>query len=491
MYNNGNIQYSDEPIIRLQECFENRKSTKEEFEKEYWGYVEKNIEKKSERLERVAQAFSSKYEWRSFQGWRSAYLIFWGYCKWLKAGNKKADETEPTMQHILEDNMEAFDVENPERFLVLEICLDYFYKVGKNIKLFWPLRQTARLYSIICQMNHYYEECNDFYGEEACLFLLDQVLERWSGEELKKTKREELNGNVYYLTAFSGKLDGRMKQNEKPKRIETGIQREPQLYYPSKQEVKYYTHTNAVNTQEDEEKSIEEEETARNTGQNNSCPNDIPGQKDGKKGIKGENVGKKGQEEEPEIEKKTEKRGRQIKIQILILKAAGMIFLMVVSFWLGECHQQYSKKMQVEELKSQNAELKEQMEALQQELEDVQSKYERMRNSENVKNPWNVGVGISGIGAADTESTEPESAESESGQQGSVYEVKKNDIEETHVLQREYNFRSEPDEYAEVYMVLGVGMSVEVLQVMENEWVQVQYNGIVGYIKCGGELGSE
>lgn len=152
---------------------------------------------------------------------------------------------------------------------------------------------------------------------------------------------------------------------------------------------------------------------------------------------------------------KSAKAKRNRDRNILIIGAVAVVLVIVLIFSGGKSWQRRIDKKEIDTLSQKNAELQSQVQSLEQEKTELQNSLTSVQK-------------------------QPENTTSTS----------KNTSGTTHVLQTTYNFRSEPSVDSDVLDELDEGVSVTIVKEMSDGWVQVQYNGQTGYLKCADELTS-
>jgi type II secretory pathway pseudopilin PulG len=145
--------------------------------------------------------------------------------------------------------------------------------------------------------------------------------------------------------------------------------------------------------------------------------------------------------------------------KILIIAAAVLLLVLILFFAAGRSWQRGKDKKEIENLNSVNANLQTQIQSLQKENQELKTQATTNNATQNTNTTANTNQ--------DTNSTTTGN---------------------THVLKEAYNFREESNVDSDILAELDEGTSIQILQVLSDNWVQATYNGVTGYIKCGDEL---
>ena len=141
--------------------------------------------------------------------------------------------------------------------------------------------------------------------------------------------------------------------------------------------------------------------------------------------------------------------------KILIIGAVSILLVVILIFSAGKSWQRRVDKKEINRLNQSNADLQTQIQDLQKSNSDLQAT----------------------IASLKTQQTTTSASAADSSANGT-----------THVLQTGYNFRAEASTDSEIVMELEEGTSVKIIKVMTDGWVQAEYEGETGYLKCGDEL---
>lgn len=159
-------------------------------------------------------------------------------------------------------------------------------------------------------------------------------------------------------------------------------------------------------------------------------------------------------------QKRKEERNRSAKAKrdrdrkILIIAGVSVLLVVILIFSAGKAWQRRVDKKEIDRLTTSNNDLQTQ-------IQDLQKSNAELQNT---------------ISSLETQ-TQSSSNNTTAPANGT-----------THVLQTGYNFREEPNTDADVLAELDEGVSVTIVSVQDDGWVQAQYNGQTGYLKCGDEL---
>lgn len=151
--------------------------------------------------------------------------------------------------------------------------------------------------------------------------------------------------------------------------------------------------------------------------------------------------------------KRPSKSGLDRDKKILIIGAVTVLLVIILIFSAGKSWQRRTDKKEIDTLSRLNAELKAQVADLEKDNTELQKTVSSMK-------------------------TETQSTGNSTGKTSG----------KTHVLQTAYNFRAEPNVDADIVLELDEGASVTIVKELDDGWVQAQYNGESGYLKCGDEL---
>lgn len=141
---------------------------------------------------------------------------------------------------------------------------------------------------------------------------------------------------------------------------------------------------------------------------------------------------------------------------ILIIGVIAVVLVIILIFSGGKSWQRRIDKKEIDTLSQKNSELQTQVQNLEKEKAELEKSLSSVQKE----------------------------SQNTTGTTGSV-------SGKTHVLQTAYNFRSEASVDSDVLDELDEGVSVTILKEMSDGWVQVQYNGQTGYLKCADELTSD
>ena len=144
--------------------------------------------------------------------------------------------------------------------------------------------------------------------------------------------------------------------------------------------------------------------------------------------------------------------------KILIIGAVSILLVVILIFSAGKSWQRRVDKKEITRLNQSNADLQTQIQDLQKSNSDLQAT----------------------ISSLKTPQTTTTTSSADSSANGT-----------THVLQTGYNFRAEANTDSDIVMELEEGTSVTIIKVLSDGWVQAEYEGETGYLKCGDELSSK
>lgn len=150
---------------------------------------------------------------------------------------------------------------------------------------------------------------------------------------------------------------------------------------------------------------------------------------------------------------RSSKNGLDRDKKILIIGGVAVLLVIILIFSAGKSWQRRTDKKEIETLSQLNQELKTQVSDLKKSNEELQDTISSLQ-------------------------TEPKSTVDTTGTENGT----------SHVLQTAYNFREEANVDSDVIGELDEGTTVKILKVMSDNWVQAEYNGQTGYLKCGDEL---
>ncbi len=137
----------------------------------------------------------------------------------------------------------------------------------------------------------------------------------------------------------------------------------------------------------------------------------------------------------------------------LIAGIVGVFLVIILIFTAGKSWQRRTDKKEIELLSQQNQEMQTKI----QELEKSNTELQNTVASIDKKETTSENKGTSAAG-------------------------------ENHVLQTAYNMREEPSVDSDVLAEVDEGATVKIIKMQDADWAQVEYNGVIGYMKCGDEL---
>ena len=152
------------------------------------------------------------------------------------------------------------------------------------------------------------------------------------------------------------------------------------------------------------------------------------------------------------------KQGPDRDTKILLIAGVSILLVVILIFSAGKSWQRRVDKKEINRLTQSNADLQTQLQDLQKSNSDLQDTIASLQTTQEP--------------AADTNTNEADSSLNGT----------------THELQTGYNFRAEANTDSEVLLELEEGTSVTIVKVLSDGWVQAEYDGETGYLKCGDEL---